>query len=216
MMRLSFRTHRFLDTVKVYALAAVIVACMAVAVWLSWTTSMRRAETRGRASLVREAEQWIAASNSAWRVRMVESLAVAHRQRDTALVTHIVQSKAVAARVIAAADSMATTTEDSSAVVKDSLTAAPSVALRACGVQLDSLANACDRFRASATVLLAAKDSAIAALDADGKALSLMTRDAMTQLGKEQHARTRDRERHRVEKWVYGAIGAAVAWWAKP
>ena len=101
MMRLSFRTHRFLDTVKVYALAAVIVACMAVAVWLSWTTSMRRAETRGRASLVREAEQWIAASNSAWRVRMVESLAVAHRQRDTAVASRIAESRVMARRVAA-------------------------------------------------------------------------------------------------------------------
>lgn len=186
-----------------YVVGAVTLALVALGAWVALQQYGARRYEAGRASLMQESHDWLKASNDQWR----RVAAVRHdtvRVLDTVVVTRVVRARAVAATI---QDSLTVR-----AAVHDSAPSLYEGPLRACGAQLDSLANDCDRFRASALAALAAKDSAIAALDKDGAALAVIARDAMTQAGKEAHRNQQLSSRHRALRWVWAAGGALVTW----
>lgn len=185
-------------------------AAFAVALWFVWRVEIGKAEARGRAAAVAEGEALWAKRDSTW-ARTSDSLAALARRRDTVLVPRIARARAVAAATVVLADSAQPSgIAGTLPLPSDTLPTAPAVALRACGAQLDSLATECERFREAATAALAAKDSALARSNADGLAVSVMARDAIGQLMKEQHKNARDTERHRVLSGLAFVVGVGL------
>lgn len=206
-----------------YAVGAVTVALVALGAWVALQQYGARRYEAGRASLMQESHDWLKASNGQWR-RVADSLTVETRHRDTVLVTRIVRARATARRVseIAQSEQVGRDVHTASPTIQDSLTVRAAVQdsarslydtpLRACGVQLDSLATECDRFRVAATAALAAKDSAAARDSVRLRAAALDAASYKQQMLDTWKARDDDAVKRRATRWLYVLAGAALTW----
>lgn len=208
-----YRPHSLAARLAPYVVGAVTLALLALGAYVALQQYGARRYEAGRASLMQESHDWLKASNGAWRRVAAAARHDTVRALDTVLVTRIVQAKATARNVSEIAKSEH---QPSEVLTGDTqhVPVAPDlgVALRACGAQLDSLANDCDRFRASALAALAAKDSVIDYKERDSKALAVLARGAIVDRDRLLYRAEVIRERCFVGAGSAFVLGGLLGW----
>lgn len=198
-----YRPRTLWSMLAPYVLGALALTVFASGVWYAVREYGLRRYEEGRASLVRESAQWLAASNGAWS-RVAAARHDTVRVLDTVLVTRIVRARETVATI---QDSLQVR-----AAVQDSARSLYDTTLRACGVQLDSLATECDRFRVAATAALAAKDSAAARDSVRLRAAALDAASYKQQALDMWRKLEDDAVKRRATRWLYVLAGAALTW----
>ena len=198
---------------------------MALGAWVALQQYGARRYEAGRASLMQESHDWLKASNGEWR-RVSDSTARVAVSRGRSLDSVLASSRQMAAAIarsrVAGLAKPVDRTASSSPTIQDSLTVRAAVqdsarslydtTLRACGVQLDSLATECDRFRVAATAALAAKDSAAARDSVRLRAAALDAASYKQQALDMWRKLEDDAVKRRATRWLYVLAGAALTW----